>query len=457
MNWAMNRVLLAMFLVAGLVACGETETESAPQSDRESGTFPATDVLDEDMLAMIDQLNPQVIEWRRHFHEFPELSNREFDTAEKIAAHLEALGMEVQTGVAHTGVVGILRGEREGPVVGLRADMDALPVPSRVDLPFSPSVTGEFNGEEVPVSHACGHDAHMAILMGVAEVLSAHRDRLPGTVKFIFQPAEEGPPEGEEGGAEMMVKEGVLKNPDVDAVFALHIISTQELGTIELREGGMWASVDDFRITVKGKQSHGAYPWQSVDPIVTSAQIINSLQTVVSRNHNVVDHPAVVTIGRIRGGVRSNIIPEEVEMIGTLRALDPEARLHLIDRVRTIAEKTAESMGATAEVELPMSVHYPVTMNDPALTAGMRPVLESVIGAENVREAQAVTGAEDFSFFSQEVPGLYLRLGGRPADVSREEAPDHHTPEFHIDDSRLDVGVRAMTAMALAYLRGESD
>lgn len=416
------------------------------------GEISAQTPLSEEMETMITEIDDRVVAWRRHFHEHPELSNREFDTAEYVAEHLRSLDIEVETGVAHTGVVGILRGDPDGPVVGLRADMDALPVPERADLPFASEATGTYNGEEVPVSHACGHDTHMAMLMGVAEVLAANRDELPGTVKFIFQPAEEGAPEGEEGGAELMVKEGVLENPDVDAVFALHIISTQELGTIEVRPGGMWASVDDFRITVRGEQSHGAYPWQSVDPIVTSAQIINSLQTIVSRNHNVTETPAVVTVGKINGGVRSNIVPEEVEMVGTIRALDPEARERIHERVRQIATRTAESMGATAEVEIPMSVSYPVTMNDRALTESMVPVLESVAGAENVSAGRPVTGAEDFAFFAQEVPGLYLRLGGRPADVSAEDAPDHHTPDFYVDDSRLEVGVRAMTAMTLQYL-----
>lgn len=421
------------------------------------GTASAQSPLTEEMEAMITELDDQVVAWRRHFHEHPELSNREYDTAEYVAEHLRSLGMEVQTGVAHTGVVGILRGEQDGPVVGLRADMDGLPVPERADLPFASEATGEYNGETVPVSHACGHDTHMAMLMGVAEVLAAHRDELAGTVKFIFQPAEEGAPEGEEGGAELMVEEGVLENPDVDAVFALHIISTQKLGTIEVRPGGMWASVDDFRITVHGEQSHGAYPWQSVDPIVTSAQIINSLQTVVSRNHDVTETPAVVTVGKIQAGVRSNIVPEEAEMVGTIRALDPEARQHIHERVRTIATNTAEAMGATAEVEIPMSVSYPVTVNDPDLTAEMVPVLSSVIGDENVSAGKPVTGAEDFAFFAREVPGVYLRLGGRPEGVSAEEAPDHHTPDFYVDDSQLEVGVRAMTAMALQYLREHAE
>jgi len=412
----------------------------------------AEDILSESMESMIQDMTDQVVDWRRHFHEHPELSNREFETAAMVAEHLESLGIEVQTEVAHTGVVGILEGDPDGPVVALRADMDALPVESRVDLPFSPDVIGEFNGEEVPVSHACGHDAHVAILMGAAEVLAAHRDEIPGTIKFIFQPAEEGPPEGEDGGAELMVKEGVLKDPDVDAAFALHIISTQEVGTIEVRPGAMWASVDDFRIRVKGEQSHGAYPWQGVDPIVTAAQIINSLQTIVSRNHNVTESPAIVTIGQIRGGVRSNIIPEEVEMVGTIRASTPEERQKIHDRFLTIVNKTAESMGARAEVELPMSLYYPATVNDPALTEMIMPALRAAAGEDRVHPATPVTGAEDFSFISQEVPGVYIRLGGRPLDVAEEDAPDHHTPDFYIDDSQLDVGVRAMMGMALEFL-----
>lgn len=410
-------------------------------------------VLDAQTEARIEAVEPQVVAWRRDIHQHPELSNREFRTAALVADHLRALGIDVQTEVAHTGVVGLLRGGRPGPVVALRADMDGLPVTERVDIPFASRVTTTYNGEEVGVMHACGHDTHVAILMGVAEVLAAMRDELPGTVKFIFQPAEEGPPEGEEGGAELMIKEGALTNPDVDAAFALHISSDGEVGHLFYTPRGMWASADDFRIRVQGRQTHGAYPWNGVDPIVTSAQIINALQTIVSRQMQLTHNAAVVTIGKIQGGVRSNIVPEEVEMVGTLRALDPDDRQALHRKVRQIATNVAESMGATAEVTIPLTTAYPVTYNDPELTAQMVPVLEAVAGAEHVHQVPAQTGAEDFAFFSERVPGFYIRLGGRPAAVAPADAPAHHTPDFYVDDSGLGLGVRAMTAMALHYLR----
>lgn len=403
--------------------------------------------------ALVAAVEPKVIEMRRDFHRHPELSNREVRTAQKIAERLEALGIEVQTGVAHTGVVGLLRGGRPGPVLALRADMDALPVTERTDVPFASKEKAVFNGQEVGVMHACGHDTHMAILLGAAEVLSQMRDELPGTVKFIFQPAEEGAPQGEEGGAELMVKEGVLSNPDVDAVVGLHIWSNVEVGTIEYRPGGTMASVDDFRILVRGEQTHGANPWGGVDPIVASAQIISALQTIVSRQVDVTKNPAVVTVGSIHGGVRSNIIPEEVELVGTLRALSDEDRILLHDGVRRIATRVAEGLGATAEVQIPYSVHYPVTYNDPALTAELVPVLEAVAGAGDVRLTPAHTGAEDFSFFAREVPGFFFFLGGRPSDVPREEATRHHTPDFYVDEGGLGLGVRAFTAMTLHYLR----
>jgi amidohydrolase len=408
--------------------------------------------LDAATEARIAAIEPKVIAWRRDIHQHPELGNREFRTAGLVADHLRALGLEVQTGVAHTGVVALLRGGRPGPVVLLRADMDALPVTERVDLPFASKARATYNGEEVGVMHACGHDTHVAILMGVAEVMAAMRAEIPGTVKFVFQPAEEGPPAGEEGGAELMVREGVLRNPAVDAAFALHISSATAVNTITYNPRGTYASADDFRILVKGRQTHGGYPWNGVDPIVTSAQIINALQTVVSRQVNLTENAAVVTIGRIQGGVRSNIIPEQVEMVGTLRALSPEDRVLLHDRVRRIATSVGESMGATVEVQIPVTTAYPVTYNDPELTARMVPVLEAVAGPGRVQLRRPVTGAEDFAFFAEKVPGFYITLGGRPAHVAEADAPAHHTPEFHVDDSGLGLGVRAMTAMALHYL-----
>jgi amidohydrolase len=397
-------------------------------------------------------VEPKVIAWRRDIHQHPELGNREFRTAGLVADHLRSLGIEVQTNVAHTGVVGLLHGGRPGPVVLLRADMDALPVTERVDLPFASRQTAIYNGQEVGVMHACGHDAHVAILMGVAEVMAQMRERIPGTVKFVFQPAEEGPPAGEEGGAELMVREGILENPAVDAAFALHISSQGEVGNIYYNSRGTYASADDFRMVVRGKQTHGGYPWNGVDPIVASAQIVTALQSIVSRQMNLLDSPAVVTVGKIEGGVRSNIVPEQVEMLGTVRALDPNDRRLLHERIRRVANGVAEGMGVTVELQLPYTTAYPVTFNDPGLTEEMVPVLQRVAGVERVHLRKPVTGAEDFSFIAERVPGFYINLGGRPSHVAEEDAPAHHTPEFQVDDSGLGVGVRAMTAMALHYL-----
>lgn len=400
----------------------------------------------------IATIEPKVIAWRRDIHQHPELGNREFRTAALVASHLRSLGIEVDTGVAHTGVVGILRGGKPGPVVLLRADMDALPVTERNDLPFRSQVRTEYNGQEVGVMHACGHDTHVAILMGVAEVLAGMRDELSGTVKFVFQPAEEGAPVGEEGGAEMMVAAGILDNPRVDAAFALHISSLEPSGHLVYTRGGTWASSDDFRIVVTGRQAHGAYPWRGVDPVVVSAQIITGLQTIVSRTMNIAATPSVVTVGKISGGNRSNIIPEQVEMIGTVRALTVADRNQLHERVRSIATGIAEGMGATAEVSIPYSGGYPVTTNDDDILAMMIPVLEAIAGPGRAREVPARLGAEDFSFIAQEVPSLYIQLGGMPTDIDPATAPAHHTPDFMIDESALVNGVKAMTAMTLRYM-----
>lgn len=402
-----------------------------------------------------DQLEEKVIAWRRDIHEHPELSNREFKTAEKVAKHLKLLGIEVQTGVAHTGVVGVLQGGQSGPVVALRADMDALPVVERVDIPFASKVKAEYNGEEVGVMHACGHDTHVAILMGVAEILSGMKDDLKGTVKFIFQPAEEGAPKGEEGGAELMVKEGVLKNPDVDVIFGLHINSKTEVGQIGYRPGGEMASVDQLEIKVKGAQTHGAYPWDGVDPIVTASQIVLGLQTIVSRNLELLKGPAVVTIGKIEGGVRHNIIPEEVKMIGTIRALDTEMQEKIHQRVREIAINIGESAGAEVEVEITKS--YPITYNDLELTAEVLETLKETAGEENILLRNPVTGAEDFSFFAQEVPGFFFFLGGMPKGMNPEEAAPHHTPDFYVDDSGLKLGVRTLCNLTLDYMENHSE
>ncbi|MEX0845091.1 MAG: amidohydrolase [Balneolaceae bacterium] len=393
-----------------------------------------------------DEIEEQVIEWRRHFHENPELSNREFETAAYIADYLNELGLDVETGIAHTGVVAILEGGKPGPVIGLRADIDGLPVTERTDVPFKSVVKGEYNGEEVGVMHACGHDTHIAILMGVAKILTEMQDDIKGTIKFIFQPAEEGAPRGEEGGAELMVKEGVLQNPDVDVIFGLHINDDTPVGTIKYRPEGIMASVNSFSIEITGKQAHGSAPWNGVDPIVTAAQIINNAQTIVSRNMELIKQAAVVTFGVIEGGVRHNIIPESVYMEGTIRALDEDMRQLIFQRLETIVQHTAESNGA--EAKLTIHKGYPITYNDPELTAMMVPTLESVSG-DNAIIMDAMTGAEDFSFFQKEIPGLYFFLGGK---ASNRESSGHHTPDFYIDESGLKLGVMAFGHLVVDYM-----
>jgi len=409
--------------------------------------------LDDKANKMADQMEEQVIQWRRYFHEHPELSNREFETAKKIAEHLESLGMEVTTGVAKTGVVGVLKGGKPGPVVALRADIDALPVTERTPVPFASKVVSEYNGVKTGVMHACGHDTHIAILMGTAEILSKMKDELPGTVKFIFQPAEEGAPPGEEGGAELMVKEGVLKNPDVDVIFGLHIAAGTPVGHINYKPGGTMAAADRFVIKVHGKQAHGSTPWASIDPIVTAAQIINGLQTIVSRQTELTKEAAVISVGMIKGGVRNNIIPEEVEMIGTIRTLDTDMQQKIHDKIRLTATKIAESMGATAEVDI--QIGYPVTFNDPELTEKMAPTLKRVAGEDNVEVVNAITGAEDFSFFQKEVPGFYYFVGGKPLDAEADgpKLGGHHTPDFYIDESGMLTGLKAMLNLTLDYMQ----
>ncbi|RMB60901.1 amidohydrolase [Dokdonia sinensis] len=395
----------------------------------------------------INAIEDKVIEWRRDFHQNPELGNREFKTAEKIATHLKSLGMEVQTEVAKTGVVGILKGKKPGKVLALRADIDGLPVEERADLPFKSTAKGEYRGEEVPVMHACGHDTHIAILMGVAEVLAKNND-FAGTIKFIFQPAEEGAPPGEEGGAELMVKENVLKNPDVDAIFGLHIGSGQEVNTLAYKPAGIMAASQSFEINVKGKQSHGSTPWTSIDPIMASVKIIDGLQTIISRESPLTQEAAVLSIGKITSGVRSNIIPETAQIIGTLRTLDPEMQGMINKRMEEMVPAIAAAYRAEATIDI--ATGYPITYNDPKLTAQMLPSLEKAAGKENVKLIKAITGAEDFSFFAQEVPGLYFFLGGKTPG-STEVFP-HHTPDFFIDESGLLLGVRTFVQMTQDYL-----
>lgn len=397
----------------------------------------------------VDSVMPQVVEWRRDFHQHPELGNREFRTSGIIAEHLEALGMDVETGIAHTGVVGILRGGRPGPVVALRADMDALPVEERVDLPFASQVRTQYNGQDVGVMHACGHDNHMAILLGAASVLAGMQDELPGTVMFIFQPAEEGAPEGEEGGAELMLAEGIFDDLRPDAVFGLHVWPIPA-GVIAVREGGTMASSDAFSITVQGQQTHGAAPWAGIDPIVVASQIVMGLQTIPSRQLNSTTTPSIVTVGAINGGLRSNIIPDSVKMIGTLRTFDADTRTQIHERVTRTAEQIAASAGATAEVEI--SLGYPVTANDPGLTRAMQPTLQRVAG-DRLIESPLITGAEDFSYYANEVPGMFFFLGIAADDP--DMVYPNHSPYFYADERALPVGVQAMTALALDFLQSQ--
>lgn len=400
--------------------------------------------LDKDVKA----IESKVIEWRRDFHENPELSNREFKTAEKIAAHLKSLGLDVQTGVAHTGVVGVLKGDHPGKVLALRADIDALPVPERADLPFKSKAKGEFRGEEVPVMHACGHDTHIAILMGVAEIMSKNKDKINGTIKFIFQPAEEGAPPGEEGGAKLMVREGVLENPKVDAIFGLHIGSGQPINTIAYKSGGIMAAVNSFEINVKGKQTHGSRPWGGVDPIMASVKIIDGLQTLVSREMDLTNEAVVLSIGKIKSGIRSNIIPESAQIIGTLRTLNYDMQAKIQKRMKEMVPAIAKAYRAEATITIDEG--YPITYNDPSLTAQMLPSLKAAAGEKNVFEIKAITGAEDFSFFQQKVPGLYFFLGGMTPGTT--EAFPHHTPDFFIDEDGMLLGVKTFIQLSLDYL-----
>ncbi len=402
--------------------------------------------------AAADKIESKVIAWRHDIHKHPELGNREVRTADLIAKHLRSLGIEVKTGVGITGVVGILKGDKPGPVVALRAAMDALPVEEKNNLSFASKVKTIYNGKETSVMHACGHDAHVAILMGVAEMLSGMKKDLKGTVKFIFQPAEEGVPAGEEGGAALMIKEGVLENPKVDVIFGLHMSAQTEVGKINYKPAGFMAAVGTVKITVNGKPSHGAQPWLSVDPIVVAAQIINNLQTIVSRNVNITQNPAVVTIASIHGGNRDNIISENVEMLGTVRTFTDDDEKLIYARIRQIAEKTAESAGATADVVLPYEHYYPVTFNNEKLTAEMLPSLQKSVGKENVNLVPPITGAEDFSFFQQKVPGMYFFIGGLPKGADVKTSGPHHTPSFIIDDSAFKTGLKATANLVLDYM-----
>ena len=414
-------------------------------------TLPIFAVATVSIEKQVDAVINDVVSWRRDFHEHAELSNREFRTAKVITEHLRTLDMEVTTGVAKTGVVGLLKGGLPGPVLALRADMDGLPVVEKTGLPYASTQRSEYEGREVGVMHACGHDNHMAILMGAAEILAGMREQLPGTIKFIFQPAEEGAPKGEEGGAKLMIEEGVLQNPEVDAVIGLHISQGSAVGTASYRSLGFMASAQRFDIHIQGKQTHGARPWAGVDPIVVGAQIVNGLQTIISRQIDITQHPAVVTVGSFAAGVRNNIVPESAQLSGTIRTFDANVRASIHKKIRSIAEQTAAGMGAVATVEIDPGV--PVTFNDADLTEQMVPTLERVYGERSVFESPRVTGAEDFSFFQEKVPGFFFFIGARPPELTQAQAIPNHSPFFYVDEGALAPAVQAMTELAVDYLK----
>ncbi|NML23404.1 amidohydrolase [Pseudoflavitalea sp. G-6-1-2] len=427
-------------LIASTLLC-----MAAINNTADAQTIPAS------LPSKAEALRPKLIEWRRYIHEHPELSNREVKTGEYVAALLKSFGLEVQTGIAKTGVVAILKGGKPGPVVALRADMDALPVKERVDIPFKSTVTADYLGQNVPVMHACGHDSHVSMLLGTAQLLASIKSEVPGTVKFIFQPAEEGPPGDEEGGAPLMVKEGVMDNPKVDAVFGMHIQSDIEVGKLEYKPGAFMASSDWFTIHIKGKQSHGSQPWKGVDPIVAATAIINGLQTIVSRQSELTKAPVVITVGKFNSGVRPNIMPEEAVLEGTIRTLDSKMQQETHERIRKMATGIAADYGASATVNIDTKTL--VTFNDPALVKLMTNSLESAAGKDNVKEREWVTGAEDFSFYGTKAPAFFFYIGGMPKGSDKSKAPPHHTPDFFIDDSQLDLGVKTFCQLVFDYAK----
>ena len=398
----------------------------------------------------VDRLTPQIVDIRHRVHQNPELGNREFKTAELIAAHLRALGLEVKTGVAHTGVVATLRGGRPGPLVAVRADIDALPVTENTPYPFRSTVRTQYLGQEVGVMHACGHDVHVAVQLGVASVLAGMRDQVPGTVQFIFQPAEEGAPPGEKGGAALMLEEGIWSRTKPTAVFGLHAAAEMPVGTVGVGSGPLMASADQFVATLSGKQAHGAQPQESIDPVVMAAQAVLALQTIRARNLSPFA-PSVVTVGMIHGGERNNIIPAEVRLTGTVRTFDPEVQDVIERRMREILDGVARAAGGKYALDYVRG--YPVTVNDSALVARMQPVVMRAAGAANVRPFAMTTGAEDFSYFARATPGYFFRLGTQKEGTT---SGGHHTPTFQADDSAIPVGMRVMSTLLLEYLRGES-
>ncbi|MFN5986264.1 MAG: amidohydrolase, partial [Chitinophagaceae bacterium] len=426
----MRKLLLGIFLTATLMA----DAQELPKAYNQ----------------LIKEVEAPMIQWRRHFHEFPELSNRETNTGKYIADFLKTLpNVEVRYPVAKTGVVAVLKGGKPGATIALRADIDALPVYERTPVPFASKVTTEFNGQKVNVMHACGHDSHTAMLMATAKVLSTLQKDLPGTVVFLFQPAEEGPPANEEGGAPLMIKEGALDNPKVEAVFGIHISSQTPVGTIKYKSGAFMASSDWFTIKVNGKGSHGSQPWGGIDPIAASAQIIEGLQHIVSRQMDLTNAPVVITVGTINSGVRSNIIPETAEMTGTIRTLDSKMQQDVHQRIKHTAETIAKSSGATADVQIDTKTL--VTYNDPALVKKTLPSLIKAAGEENVSESTWVTGAEDFSFFAAKAPSFFFNVGAMPKGTDPKNAGPHHTPDFYLDESGFIVGVKAFTQLVFDY------
>ncbi|HKE45285.1 MAG TPA: amidohydrolase [Steroidobacteraceae bacterium] len=412
-------------------------------------------ITDQRIDALVQKIQPQLIEWRRDIHQHPELSNREFNTSKKVAEHLRSLGLEVKTEIAHTGVVAVLRGGKPGPMIALRADMDALPVVEQVDLPFKSTVTAEYRGQTVGVMHACGHDAHVAILMAAAQILTQLRADLPGSVLFIFQPAEEGAPEGEEGGARLMLKEGLFDTYKPEVAFGLHVNTTVRAGDVGYRAGPFMAASDRFRIVVNGRQTHGARPWQGIDPVVTSAEIITALQTVVSRRVDLTANPAVLTVGVISAGSRFNIVPESAEMLGTLRTFDTQQRADIMQHMQTIVQSLGAANDASATLSFGEDSN-PVTFNNVALTERVVPSLKRAAGADHVQALPLETGAEDFAHFAQKVPSFYFYVGITPPDKDPHTVPVNHSPLFYIDESGLPVGLKSMLYVATDYLRSGS-
>ncbi|AMN49306.1 M20 family metallopeptidase [Psychrobacter sp. P2G3] len=427
----MKRSLLS--LVVGIVACSTFSAHANINIDKE-----------------VKSVEKKVIEWRRDIHKHPELSNRETRTAAIVAKHLKSLGMQVETDIAHTGVVGFLKGAKPGPTVMLRADMDALPVTEKADVPFKSTIVTKYMGEDVGVMHACGHDTHVAMLMGTAEVLAAVKNELHGNIMFVFQPAEEGAPEGEEGGAELMLKQGIFKKYKPEVAFGLHVMSSLNSGQIGYRSGPIMASADTFDITVNGKQTHGSAPWNGVDPISAAAQIVTGVNHIVSRQIDITKEPAIVSFGKIDGGVRDNIIPDSVNMIGTIRNFDMNNRDQIFSNIKTTATHIAMASGAKADVKI--NKGYPVTINNPALTAQMLPTLKNVAGKDNVLEVPKLTASEDFSFYAQEVPSLFFFLGGTPVGQDASKAPYNHSPYFSVDEASFKVGTKALSQLAIDYL-----